>query len=449
MGRMGRGMRQFLISAAWLAVAMATPCAALADEAAPAPDQAFAAHVQFTDLTQFHPAFRSAYRGPNSLDPGARGDATNDLTVYLGARLWRGAEIWANPEIDQGFGLSNTLGVAGFPSGEAYKIGQNNPYLKLQRLFLRQTIDLGGASEAVEADANQLGGRRSADRLVLTIGKFGVGDVFDSNRFAHDPRADFMNWTVIDTGSFDYAADAWGYAYGVTAEWCQGDWTGRAGLFDLSDVPNSPMLDPKFDQFQIIAELEHRHSLAGQPGAVRLTGFLTRGRMGHFGDALRLAAATDQPPDVALVRQYGSRGGVSLTAEQQITGDLGAFVRVGFAEGDSESYEFTDVDATGAAGLSLAGQRWGRGDDTLGAAVVVNAASARRLAYLAAGGLGILIGDGALVHSGPETIFETYYSLAVVKGAHLSADYQFIDNPAYNRDRGPVSVLSLRAHVQY
>ena len=441
-------MRSVLISAVWLA-AGAVPCAALADDAAPAPDQAFAAHVQFTDLTQFHPAFHSAFRGPNSLDPGARGDATNDLTVYLGARLWRGAQIWADPEVDQGFGLSNTLGVAGFPSGEAYKVGQNNPYLKLQRLFLRQTIDLGGASEAVDAAANQLGGRRTADRLVLTIGKFSVGDVFDTNKFAHDPRSDFMNWTVIDSGSFDYAADAWGYTYGAAAELYQGDWTWRAGLFDLSEVPNSPTLDAKFDQFQVIAEIEHRHTLFGQPGAVRVTGFLTRGRMGHFGDALRLAAETDQPANVALVRTYASRGGVSLTAEQQITGDLGAFVRAGYAEGDSEAYEFTDVDVTGAAGLSLAGKRWGRADDTLGAAVVVNTASSQRLAYLAAGGLGILIGDGKLLHSGPETIFETYYSFAVVKAAQLSVDYQFIDNPAYNRDRGPVSVFSLRAHVQY
>jgi high affinity Mn2+ porin len=444
-------MQQILIPAAMAAV-LAAPATAWADQTADgtaAPAQPFAAHVQFTDLTQFHPAFHSSYQGANSLDPGARGDATNDLTVYLGARLWRGAEVWADPEVDQGFGLSNTLGVAGFPSGEAYKVGENSPYLRLQRLFLRQTIDLGGAAEAVEADINQLAGRRSADRLVLTVGKFSVGDVFDSNRYAHDPRADFMNWTVIDTGTFDYAADAWGYTYGAAAEWYRGDWTLRGGLFDLSDVPNSKMLDAKFDQFQTIAEIEHRHTLAGQPGAIRLTGFLTRGRMGHFDDALGLAAATGQLADTALVRKYSSRGGVGLTVEQQLGEDLGVFARAGYAEGDSESYEFTDVDETAAVGLSLAGKRWGRADDTVGAAVVVNGASGHRLAYLAAGGLGILVGDGALVRSGAETIFETYYDLAVVKAAHLSLDYQFIDNPAYNRDRGPVSVFGLRAHLQY
>jgi high affinity Mn2+ porin len=435
----------------WLIAACACLAAAGARADAEPEDatQAFAAHIQFTDLYQFHPAFHSAFQGPNSLAPGALGDATNDLTVYLGARLWAGAEAWVDPEIDQGFGLSDTLGVAGFPSGEAYKIGATQPYFKLQRAFLRQTIDLGGERQTVDADINQLGGRQTADRLVFTLGKFSVGDVFDTNKYAHDPRADFMNWTLIDTGTFDYAADAWGYTYGAAAELYLADWTGRIGLFDLSQVPNSAHLDQRFDQFQTIAELERRYTLMGQPGAIRITGFLTRGRMGHFDDALALAAATGQTPNTALVRTYSNRGGVGLTLEQQISDDLGVFARAGYAEGDSEAYEFTDVDRTIAFGASLTGKRWGRSDDVIGAAVVVNGASDHRLAYLAAGGLGILIGDGALIHSGPETILESYYNLAVAKWAHLTLDYQFIGDPAYNRDRGPVSVFGVRAHLAY
>lgn len=420
------------------------------DATAPAPaPQTFAAHVQFTDDYQFHPAFPSPYRSANSLQPAALSAATNDLTLYLGARPWAGAEVWANPEIDQGLGLSNTLGLAGFPSGEAYKIGKVTPYFKLQRLFLRQTIDLGGKNAAVDADLNQLAGRHSDNRLVLTVGKFSVVDVFDTNKYAHDARGDFMNWTVIDTGTFDYAADAWGYTYGAAAELYEGDWTGRAGVFDLSIVPNSVTLDPGFGQFQTIAEIERRFSLGGHPGAVRLTGFLTRGRMGHFNDALALAAQNGETPNTALVRKYSSRGGVALTLEQQVTGDLGVFARAGYAEGDVEAYEFTDVDRTGSAGVSLAGDRWGRGDDAIGAAFVINAASNHRLAYLADGGLGILVGDGRLPHPGPEEIVETYYNLAAIKFTHLTFDYQFIANPAFNRDRGPVSVFSLRAHVQY
>lgn len=438
-----------LPTAAACAAILAAPAAALADDAAPPPAQVFAFHVQFTDLTQVQPAFHSAYQGANSLDPHEETRSTNDLTAYLGVRPWKGAEIWINPEIDQGFGLSNTLGVAGFPSGEAYKVGANSPYFRMQRVFLRQTIDLGGESEAVDGDLNQLAGARTGDRLVLTVGKFSVGDVFDTNKYAHDPRNDFMNWTVIDTGTFDYAADAWGYTYGAAAEWYRGAWTFRAGLFDLSDVPNSKTLDPKFGQFQTIAEIERRFSLGGQPGAVRLTGFLSRGRMGHFDDALALARQTGDPANTALVRKYSSRSGVGLTLEQQLTDDLGAFARVGYAEGDVESYEFTDVDHTVAVGLSLGGKRWRRADDTVGAAFVVNGASNHRLAYLAAGGLGILVGDGKLVNSGDETILETYYDLAVVKAVHVSLDYQYIQNPAYNRDRGPVSVFGLRTHLQY
>lgn len=435
------------------ALAALVPAAAFADDAPDAgaslpADQPYAVHVQFTDVTQFHPAFASPYRGANSLDPGALGDATNDLTAFLGVRPWAGAQIWANPELDQGFGLSNTLGVAGFPSGAAYKVGARDPYPKLQRLFLRQTIDLGGARQPDAPDQNQLGGSHTENRLVLTIGKFGVTDVFDTNAYAHDPRADFLNWTLIDTGTFDYAANAWGFTYGAAAEWYQGDWTWRAGLFDLTTVPNSTHLDPTFGQFQVIAEIERRFSLGKRSGAVRVTGFLTRARMGHFDDALALAAQTDETPSTALVRTYSSRGGVSLTAEQQITDDVGAFLRAGYAEGDSEAFEFTDVDRTIAAGLSLAGTRWRRADDQVGLVFVVNGASQHRLAYLAAGGLGILVGDGQLPHPGDEGIVETYYNLAVVKAVHLTFDYQFVANPGYNRDRGPVSILGLRAHIQ-
>ena len=241
-------------------------------------------------------------RGSNSLAPNQVKE-TIDATAYLGVRPWAGAELWANPEIDQGFGLSNTLGVAGFPSAEAYKVGKSAPYLRLQRLFLRQTIGLGGGVEQVEGAANQLAGQRATNRLVLTIGKFGVGDVFDTNAYAHDPRGDFLNWAVVDAGSFDYAADAWGYSYGVAAEWYQGPWTLRLGVFNLSKVPNGETLETDFSQYQLDAEIEHRHRIAGRPGAVRITVFRNRGRFSRFDDAVALAAATGQPVDLALTRR--------------------------------------------------------------------------------------------------------------------------------------------------
>jgi high affinity Mn2+ porin len=408
----------------------------------------FAIHGQFTYVEQETDSFKAPYAGPNSLSP-RQGRETADLTLYAGARLWSGAEIWINPEIDQGFGLDDTLGVAGFPSGEAYKVGKNQPYLRLPRLFVRQTLDLAGEREAVAPQANQLGGDRSLDRWVFTVGKFSVVDIFDTNQYAHDPRNDFLNWTAIDAGSFDYAADAWGYTVGAAAERYQGAWTVRAGLFDLSNVPNSVHLEPGLHELQVDLEVERRHEILGHPGKVMLTAYDSRGRMGLLDEAVQIAQATGNPVDIAATRQLRDRLGADFNLEQELAPDLGMFARVGKSAGNVEPYEFTDIDRTAAAGLSLKGSRWTRADDTVGLAGIVNGISAARERYLNAGGLGILVGDGQLPHPGPEQILETYYSLGVVAQAHVSLDYQFVKNPAYNRDRGPVSVFAVRFHAQY
>jgi high affinity Mn2+ porin len=407
----------------------------------------FSLHGQTTYLQQYAFPFRAPYHGQNSLDSN-HGRETWDVTFYAGLRLWQGAELWINPEIDQGFGLSGTVGVAGFPSGEAYKVGAAVPYTRLPRMFVRQTIDLGGETQKVEAGINQFAGSQTADRLVITVGKFGATDIFDTNKYAHDTRGDFFNWSIVDTATWDYAADAWGYTYGAAVEWYRGNWTLRGGVFDLSVTPNNTDLDPRFQQFQWIGEIEHRHELWGQPGKVAVTGFLSRGRMGRFADAIQLAQLDGGPADIAAVRRYGSRSGVSVNLEQQVASDLGVFARAGWADGDVEPYEFTDVDRTVAAGLALKGNRWGRPDDTFGLAGVVNGITSIHQAFLNAGGLGILVGDGQLPNYGSEKIIETYYSLPVF-GWRVTFDYQFIANPAYNRDRGPVSVIGTRLHAQF
>jgi len=432
---------------------IAVPMTAAADDA-PSPDaahvsQTWAVHGQTTFTEQGNLAFSAPYTGPNSLPPVAEGRETFDLTVFAGVRPWQGSEIWANPEVDQGFGLHDTLGAAGFPSGEAYKVGAIDPYVRLQRLFLRQTIDLGGERAAVDADQNQLAGSQTANRIVLTIGKFNVTDVFDTNGLAHDPRRDFLNWALIDAGTFDYAADAWGYTVGASVEWYEGGWVTRLGVFDLSDVPNSPRLDANFGQFQMVGELERDFKIGGEAGALKLTGFLSRGRMASYADAIALGEATDEPPNVALVRQYRGRGGLSFDLQQQLTADLGLFARGGFAGGGVEPYEFTDIDRTISAGLSLNGKRWGRASDTIAIGGVVNGISSLHQQYLAAGGLGILIGDGQLPHPTNENILETYYDFGFGRFAHVTFDYQFVDNPGYNSDRGPVSIFAARLHAQF
>ncbi len=412
------------------------------------PGEDFAIHGQFTFVEQASADFTDPYRGTNSLSPRI-GRETIDATLYLGARLWTGAELWANPEIDQGFGLDDTVGVAGFPSAEAYKVGRKKPYLRLPRLFVRTTIDLGTTRETLEPAANQLGGSQSADRLVFTLGKFSVVDVFDGNQYAYDPRGDFLNWTAVDTGTFDYAADAWGYTVGAAAEWYQGRWTLRAGMFDLSNVPNSEHLEPGLHEWQTVIELEHRHELAGLPGRLLLTAFDSRGRMALLDAAVTLGQTTGGPPNVSGARRLRDRLGVNVNLEQSLASDLGLFVRAGGAAGNVEAYEFTDVDQTLASGLSLKGVRWSRDKDTAGLSAIVNRISAERKRYLNAGGLGILVGDGQLPHPRPEQIVETYYQTAVLPQADVTIDYQFVRNPAYNGDRGPVSVFAVRIHAQF
>jgi high affinity Mn2+ porin len=410
--------------------------------------QDFAVHAQFTYTEQATSQFNAPYSGPNSLTPD-RAAETVDATLFLGARIWSGGELWISPEIDQGFGLDDTLGVAGFPSGEAYKIGKDQPYVRLPRLFVRETVDLGDRREAVEPAQMQLGGAVSPDRLVLTIGKFGVPDIFDNNEYAHDPRNDFLNWAAIDAGTFDYAADSWGYTVGAALEWYHGPWALRFGVFDLSDVPNSPDLEPAFHEFQLVTEAQREFAIGERAGKIRVTGFDSRGRMGLLDQAVALAQSTDTAVDIASVRHYRTRLGASLSLEQELAASVGLFVRAGKDAGNVEPYEFTDIDRTMSAGLSLAGERWGRAGDTVGLAGVLDGISAARERYLGAGGLGILVGDGKLPQPGPEKILETYYSLALLRYAHITFDYQFIGDPAYNHDRGPVSVFAVRVHAQY
>ncbi|RTL71330.1 MAG: porin [Hyphomicrobiales bacterium] len=407
----------------------------------------WAVHAQTTYVHQYAFPFHSPYAGTNSFAPG-QSRQTWDATFYLGWRPWRDAEIWLNPEIDQGFGLSNTLGVAGFVSGEAYKLGAVEPYARVPRAFLRQTINLDGATEAVEAAPNQLKGTARSNRVVLTVGKFGVADIFDANKYSHDPRVDFLNWSLIDTGTFDYAADAWGFTYGAAAEWYTGPWTFRAGLFDLPTVPNSTVLDPTFSQVQWIGEIERRHEWWGRPGKIAITGFLTRSRMGQFHDATAIARATGEPADISGVRQYRSRAGIGMNLEQQITPNIGMFARAGWADGRSESFAFTDIDRTVAAGIVVTGNSWGRPDHSIGVGGVLNAISRERQAYLNAGGLGILVGDGQLSRPAAEHIVEVYYSLPVASW-RLTVDYQYVGNPAYNMERGPISVIGTRLRKQF
>lgn len=411
-------------------------------------DQAWGLHSQFTLVDQLHPSFSAPYSGRNSLNPAYSDNETTDITLFAGMRVSGSGEIWINPEIDQGFGLSDTLGMAGFPSGEAYKVGANAHYLRLPRFFYRKTISLGGNEERLESDANQLSGTVTSDNLVLTLGKFSVVDVFDANAYAHDPRMDFMNWSILESGAFDYAADAWGYTYGASLEWTRSWWTMRGGLFDMSKTPNSTKLDPTFAQHEWVAEFEERHSFLGHPGKLKLLGFVNFAKMGSYGEALQLAKLSGSAPDTSLVSRGTSRPGMALNIEQELSPEIGAFLRASYNDGAEQSYDFTEINRSVSAGLSMKGSRWGRGGDTFGLATAINGLSGAARDYFAAGGMGILIGDGRLDY-GPERILESYYLLRTGDHVFVTFDYQHVANPAYNRDRGPVNIYGMRLHLEY
>ena len=412
------------------------------------PIEQWSLHGQVTNIAQKHTHFNAPYSGANSLSADGRTEETTDITFFAGIRLWQGAEFWLNPEIDQGFGFNNTLGAAGFPNGGAYKLGSNAPYLRLPRAFIRQTIPLGGEEQKIEPAANQLGGVRTANNVTLTAGKFAATDIFDTNSYAHDPRADFLNWSIIDSGAFDYAADSWGYTFGGAMEWTQDWWTVRGGVFQLSEIPNGKVAGVDFRQNALMAEFEARHQMRGHPGKIKLLVFRNHGRMASYRDAVQRGLDTASAPDVALVRQVGSRSGLTLNLEQELGNDLGAFARFGVNDGSKEAYEFSDINKSVSAGISMKGDRWGRHDDTIAAALVVNGLSGNARDYFSAGGLGILIGDGALNY-GSEKIVETYYTLRANTHLALTVDYQHIVNPAYNHDRGPVNIFGLRLHGEF
>lgn len=402
-------------------------------------------HLQYTNVSQYHPGFASKTEGANSLHSSSDFKSTNDATLYLGIKLWKGSEFFINPEVDQGFGFSNTLGVAGFPSGEAYKVGKGHPYIKYPRLFLRQTINLNGETNKIEDDVNQFAQNKSNNNIVITLGKFSVVDIFDTNIYAHDARVDFLNWSVIDNGAFDYAADSWGFTQGGAIELSTDNWTYRYGLFAMSKQPNSEQIDTSFHQHEQVAEIEHRYNILNHPGKLKLLGFNNYANMGAYKAAIDLTP--NAAPDISQVRKFQSRSGFAINVEQEVSEHIGYFAKFSMNQGSKETFDFTDINRSVATGLNFNGALWSRSKDSFGIAISDNVLSADAKAFFKAGGLGPLIGDGPHYNYGNELIFESFYSSQILPHTTISFDYQHINNPAYNPDRGPVNVYALRLHL--
>jgi high affinity Mn2+ porin len=409
-------------------------------------EEAWSVHMQNTNVLQGHTKIRSPYYGTNSLSQAPQMRQTVSLDLLLGLRLWSGAEAHLDGMMWEGFGMSNALGMAGFPNGEAFRKGTASPNENISRAFIRQSIGFGSEMEDSPSSSLFLKGRQHVSRLTFTLGRFGAKDIFDSNAYANDARTQFMNWSLMANGAWDYPADSLGFTTGGAAELYLHDWVLRYGFFQVPTVSNGISLDPHiWKAWAQVVELERKHKIGSHPGAVRFLVYANRANMGSFQQTLNNPL---RPADITDSRNYRIKYGICLNADQEIATGVGIFTRLGWSDGRSEPWSFTDVDSSASFGISAKGTAWDRPNDTLAIACIVNSISKVHAAFLRQGGTGILVGDGRLSY-GAEKIIETYYDFAVRGWLHVAFDYQFAVNPAYNRDRGPVHIFGARLHWEF
>ncbi len=408
------------------------------------------ARFQATWVHQHKPPFRAAYSGPNSLLPERERSYSVTATAMFGVRPWRGGEIYLNPEMALGLPLSQLTGLGGFPNSELARTAGRDPTFYLARLYLRQTWNLGGETQRVASDQNQLAGTAASRRVVATVGLLPVIDLFDDNAYSHDGRTQFMNWSVVTHAAYDFAADARGYSRGAALEWFHDDWAVRAARFAMPTESNGSKLNLALgrshgDQ----VEVERGWRLAGdRPGRLRLLAFRNRAVTGSFADALALAAATGGVPDLTKVRRDQAKTGYGLNVEQSLGRLGGVFLRASRNDGRTETYVYTEIDHSVSGGVLLDGARWGRHGDSAGLAGARNGLSRTHRDYLAAGGLAFFLGDGRLSYR-PETVTEAFYSFALATRAWFSLNVQRIAHPGHNADRGPVNVYGIRLHGNF
>ena len=409
-------------------------------------------HGQSTFIEQGYFHFRSPYEGANSLSGANQAKNTASATAFLGLGLWDGGELYYAPEVAQGFGLSGTFGLGGFSNGEAQKAGFPYPHYNTSRLFLRQTFGLGGEQETIEEGPLQLGDKVDISRVTVTVGRFFAPDFINNNAYADEPRTTFLNWAIWNAGAFDFPADQLGYSWGAFAELNQKTWAIRAGYALMPRESNVNNFDMQlFGRGSYLVETETRYWLFSQPGKLRLLGWINSAFAGSYAGALDLVALNpglDPTDALDQTRQGRIKYGFIVNLEQAISDQFGIFSRLSWNDGKNEIMAFTDIDASASFGGVWRGTSWGRPLDRIGVAGAINALSSDHRAFIAAGGLGILIGDGKLNYR-EEKILETYYSIGFDKWTFLTLDYQFITNPAYNADRGPVSIYTARFHASF
>lgn len=411
------------------------------------PDQRWNLFWQATSIGQYHGTFPSPYEDAFSLQDYPERDVSLTTTLFFGLRLSRNTQFYFNPEIAGGRGFSGVNGLANSSNGELPRVASATPKPYIARLYLMHDFGFGSKKESFDSEENQLAGERPMTRYTIVIGRFTLTDFFDNNRYSHDPRTQFMGWAVMYNGAWDYPADVRGYTWGWVHEFHTENWSLRYASAGEPRVANGSQFDRRVlrdrgDAF----EQEYRQNIRKHPGAIRLLEYVNHSDAGTYSESIALAKASGTTPDITATRKPGTiKYGFGINMEQEITKDIGVFSRLGWNDGKTESFAFTAIDRLATGGVSITGQRWHRPDDTAASELTVSGLSAVHEQYLAMGGHDFLIGDGHLNYA-PEYVWESYYSAKAFRGFFVSFDYQHVANPAYNQDRGPVSIYSLRLH---
>ncbi len=420
-------------------------------------DSSWSIHFQMTAISQSHAGFKAPYKGNNSLADSTEVGATSLTgTLFLGKKLWKGAAIYFNPEISGGRGLSFAVGVAGALNGETYRVGNPEPSIFIARAYFQQQIPLGATSyEDAWDDVNQVKDKIPTSRITISAGKFAISDFYDDNSYSHDPRSEFFNWSLMSNGAWDYPANTRGYTMGVVAELIKPTWAIKLSSVAVPRIANAPKLEYVFGKAHSeTIEFEKKIQIAKHPGALRFIVSNTYSKAPSYQNGLKaISTVNTQLLDIisgdAEGTQYGGKKfGLGFSGEQELTNEIGLFSRLGWNDGKYATWAFTEIDQSFSLGLSVKGNKWNRPDDVAGIAIVSNGLSADHRNFLKAGGYGFIIGDGKLNY-GHEAILETYYNAKLSKFFWVTADYQFVNNPAYNKDRGPVHVFAIRGHIEF
>jgi high affinity Mn2+ porin len=413
-------------------------------------------HFQLTVIAQKHSAFPARYSGNNSLADTVEPTATSlTSTLFLGRRLWKNAAVYFNPEVSGGKGLSFATGVAGALNGETYRVGATEPQVFIARAYFQQYFPLGNTSyKYVEDDVNKIAGKLPTSRITISLGKFAISDFFDDNAYSKDPRTQFFNWSMWAMGAWDYPANTRGYTKGIVVELIKPQWRIGVSTVAVPRIANSPSMEYKAKAHSETVELEHALLFKKRRGNIRLLVSNTYSKALSYAAGIKALSTNntyvlDVIAGEAENNEYGGKKfGVGLNLDQEITDNLGVFARAGWNDAKYATWSFTEIDRTVNAGVSISGTKWKRADDVLAIGAVFNGLSKPHRDFIEAGGSGFIIGDGALNY-GSEGILEAYYNAHLSNFLWLTFDYQFVNNPGYNKDRGPVHVFGIRGHVEF